>query len=336
MAIGGGKNIGGLLGTDFQDPRTQGVLGLASGLLSAGGPSVGRPVSLGQALGTGLQMGQTAFNQAQARQDRLDRLKADQDYRARQEARQARLDERGQFQVVGGSLLDLSDPSNPEVVYEGSKPPKVSLLGGGKYIAVEEDGKVDITKSPIFDELMEQEKKSATPNLSEAQKAVDKDFAKDYQELVIQGGFADIDKGLDQLDEAVGILQTEGGTGAISGALPDSVAAVFNKSGLRAKELVSEVVQRNLRLVLGAQFTEKEGERLINRAFNPSLSEEENIKRIRRLATSIRKARDAKLAAARHYEQFGTLANYKGAKNISLESIEADAGLTQDFEYEEE
>ena len=46
MAIGGGKNIGGLLGTDFQDPRTQGVLGLASGLLSAGGPSVGRPEHL--------------------------------------------------------------------------------------------------------------------------------------------------------------------------------------------------------------------------------------------------------------------------------------------------
>ena len=343
MAIGGGKNMGGLLGSDFNDPRTQGVLGLASGLLAGGGPSVGRPISLGQALGSGLQMGQTAFNQAQTRQDRMARLKADQEYRERQEARQqrlddrqARLDERGQFQVVGGSLLDLSDPSNPEVVYEGSKPPKVSLLGGGKYIAVEEDGKVDITKSPIFDELMEQEKKSATPNLSEAQKAVDKDFAKDYQELVIQGGFADIDKGLDQLDEAVGILQTEGGTCAISGALPDSVAAVFNKSGLRAKELVSEVVQRNLRLVLGAQFTEKEGERLINRAFNPSLSEEENIKRIRRLATSIRKARDAKLAAARHYEQFGTLANYKGAKNISLDSIEADAGLTQDFEYEVE
>ena len=108
-------------------------------------------------------MGQTAFNQAQTRQDRLDRLKADQDYRARQEARQARLDERGQFQVVGGSLLDLSDPSNPEVVYEGSKPPKVSLLGGGKYIAVEEDGKVDITKSLIFDELMEQEKSLQRP-----------------------------------------------------------------------------------------------------------------------------------------------------------------------------
>ena len=28
MAIGGGQNMGGLLGGDFNDPRTQGILGL--------------------------------------------------------------------------------------------------------------------------------------------------------------------------------------------------------------------------------------------------------------------------------------------------------------------
>ena len=53
MAIGGGQKMSGLLGNDFADPRTQGILGLAGGLLSASGPSVGRPVSLGQTLGAG-------------------------------------------------------------------------------------------------------------------------------------------------------------------------------------------------------------------------------------------------------------------------------------------
>lgn len=51
----------------FQDPRTQGLLGLASGLLQAGGPSM-RPISLGQALGGGIQQGLGAFNVAQQRQ----------------------------------------------------------------------------------------------------------------------------------------------------------------------------------------------------------------------------------------------------------------------------
>jgi len=50
-----------------------------------------------------------------------------------------------------------------------------------------------------------------------------------------------------------------------------------------SKELVEEVVQRNLRVVLGAQFTEKEGERLIARAYNPSLDERVNASRLRRL-----------------------------------------------------
>lgn len=339
MSFGGGRPMGGILGGDFNDPRTQGILGLSGGLLAGGGPSVGRPISIGQALGMGLNQGQTAFNAAQQRADRLAQIKRQEERQARQDERQKRLDEqaalRNRFQVVGGSILDLSDPSNPVPVYEGAKDPKVSLLQDGAIIATEIDGKVEFEKSPYYDDIMAAKKTSTAPNLSEAQKAVDKDFAKDYQELVIQGGIADVNKGLSQLDEAINILDTEGGTGPIEGSLPDFAASFFNKSGLRAKELVSEVVQRNLRLVLGAQFTEKEGERLINRAFNPRLSEAENIKRIKRLAESIRKARDAKIAAARHYEEFGTLANYKGAANISLDDIEADAGLSEDFEYEE-
>ena len=61
MAIGGEQNMGGLLGGDFNDPMTQGILGLSAGLLAGGAPSVGKPVSLGGALGQGLMMGQNAF-----------------------------------------------------------------------------------------------------------------------------------------------------------------------------------------------------------------------------------------------------------------------------------
>jgi len=338
MAFGGGRPMGGILGGDFNDPRTQGILGLAGGLLAGGGPSVGRPISIGQALGMGLNQGQTAFNAAQQRADRLAQIKRQEERQARQDERQKRLDEqaalRNRFQVVGGSILDLSDPSNPVPVYEGAKDPKVSLLQDGAIIATEIDGKVEFEKTPFYEDIMAAKKTSTAPNLSEAQKAVDKDFAKDYQKLVIQGGFADVNKALSQLDEAVNILKTEGGTGPVQGALPDFAASFFNKSGLRAKELVAEVTQRNLREVLGGQFAQKEGEQLIKRAFNPNLSEAENIKRIERLAESIRKARDAKIAAARHYEEFGTLANYKGAKTITLDDIAADAGLSEDFEYE--
>ena len=71
-------------------------------------------------------------------------------------------------------------------------------------------------------------------------------------------------------------------------------------------------MQRNLRLILGAQFTEKEGQRLIARAYNPSLSEQENAKRVRNLIKQMQSAAEAKASAARYFEENGTLAGWKG------------------------
>tara|TARA_R100000426_G_scaffold44478_2_gene33771 strand:- start:791 stop:1915 length:1125 start_codon:yes stop_codon:yes gene_type:complete len=297
-----GSGFGGLFGQNMSDPQTQGILAASSALLKQGAPSF-QPKSFGGILGETINQGLGAFNRASRRG-------------------------RNNLQVVGGSLIDVSDPSNPKVVFEGRKKPKTQILGGGKYIATQDPdtGEFDIKKSSIFDEISKLEDKTGgIGTLTEGQKAIDKSFSKEYGDFVLKGGFADVQKGLSQLDEAVNILETEGGTGAFVGNLPDSLAAIVNKSGLKAQELVSEVVQRNLRLILGAQFTEKEGERLINRAFNPRLSEEENIKRVKRLADSIKRAAEQKRKSAEYFEKFGTLKGFKGTASIN--SISEGAGL---------
>ena len=297
-----GSGFGGLFGQNISDPQTQGILAASSALLKGGAPSF-QPTSFGGILGESINQGLGAFNRASRRG-------------------------RNNLQVVGGSLIDVSDPSNPKVVFEGRKKPKTQILGGGKYIATQDPdtGEFDIKKSSIFDEISKLEDKTGgIGTLTEGQKAIDKSFSKEYSDFILKGGFADVQKGLSQLDEAVNILETEGGTGAFVGNLPDSLAAIVNKSGLKAQELVSEVVQRNLRLILGAQFTEKEGERLINRAFNPRLSEEENIKRVKRLADSIKRAAEQKRKSAEYFEKFGTLKGFKGTASIN--SISEGAGL---------
>ena len=297
-----GSGFGGLFGQNMSDPQTQGILAASSALLKGGAPSF-QPTSFGGILGETINQGLGAFNRASRRG-------------------------RNNLQVVGGSLIDVSDPSNPKVVFEGRKKPKTQILGDGKYIATQDPdtGEFDIKKSSIFDEISKLEDKTGgIGTLTEGQKAIDKSFSKEYGDFVLKGGFADVQKGLSQLDEAVNILETEGGTGAFVGNLPDSLAAIVNKSGLKAQELVSEVVQRNLRLILGAQFTEKEGERLINRAFNPRLSEEENIKRVKRLADSIKRAAEQKRKSAEYFEKFGTLKGFKGTASIN--SISEGAGL---------
>lgn len=160
---------------------------------------------------------------------------------------------------------------------------------------------------------------------TEAQKSVDTNFGKDYAEWVAGGGQADTRRQIVQLEEALGKLKSgKNLTGAFIGNLPDGVLNIFNPEAVSTRNAVEEVVQRNLRLVLGAQFTEKEGERLIARAYNPSQSEEENAKRVGRLLEQIKAGAAAKVSAAQYYEQNGTLRGWSG-KLPTLADFDPDA-----------
>lgn len=166
----------------------------------------------------------------------------------------------------------------------------------------------------------------AGANLSPGEKKVDEKFAAEYADFVASGGYADVQKQLGQLQEVATKLERgQGLTGPIVGNIPEGIRRVTNPSAVAAREAVEEVVQRNLRIVLGAQFTEKEGERLIQRSFNPALSESENAKRVRNLITQIQAAAQAKVDAARYYEENGTLKGWKG-KMPSLSDFNPDGG----------
>jgi hypothetical protein len=103
------------------------------------------------------------------------------------------------------------------------------------------------------------------------------------------GGGSDTLKNLTNLTGVVDRLEAgdENLTGWIIGNTPDWVLANLNPDALDAKDLVEEVVQRNLRIILGAQFTEKEGARLIARAYNARLPEPVNARRVRGLVQLI-------------------------------------------------
>jgi hypothetical protein len=158
---------------------------------------------------------------------------------------------------------------------------------------------------------------------SKAQETVDREFGKEYQKFVVSGGYGDARKGLDQLMEVSKNLKSNDNlTGPLVGKIPDFAQKVVNPEAIATREIVEEVVQRNLREILGAQFTEKEGDRLIARAYNPSLPEAENKKRLDRLVKQMQAAVDAKIKAARYYEQNGTLAGYNGLQINSVADIE--------------
>lgn len=141
---------------------------------------------------------------------------------------------------------------------------------------------------------------------------VDTAFGTEYQQWVT-GGFADVQRQIEQLDLALADLRADPNlTGPLVGQVPDWALVWANPEAVDIRDRVADIVQRNLRLILGAQFTQREGELLIQRAFNPSLPAEQNVRRITALVEAMRAAADAKQQAADYFGQHGTLWGYTG------------------------
>ena len=155
-------------------------------------------------------------------------------------------------------------------------------------------------------------KKSLTP----LETKVEEKSAQDLVDFTIGGGFSDVQKGLSQLEVAKQTLmqQPEGRiTGKLVGAQDDTGLLKYtNPAAQDTKEQVQEIAQRNLRLILGPQFTAKEGEALINRVYNPALPQSVNVKRLELLQEQMTSAAKTKQEAVDYYNTNGTLKGFKG------------------------
>ena len=176
--------------------------------------------------------------------------------------------------------------------------------------------------SPQARERVAEEDIKRSKEPTDAEKKVDEIFAKDYNENIGQGGIADASKQITQLAEVKQRLETQQGlTGPLIGLIPEFARPYVVPEAAAAQDAVEEVVQRNLRLILGAQFTAEEGKRLIARAYNPALDQEENAKRLGRLLESMQGALTQKLKAYQYYEENRTLRGYQGASQFSVNDI---------------
>lgn len=146
-----------------------------------------------------------------------------------------------------------------------------------------------------------------------AQKAIDTEFGKSYVEWQQAGGYPAVQKNLKQLKDASAALgKSDNLSGPVVGSLPDAANAFINPDAIDVRERVEEVAQGNLRTVLGGQFAEREGEKLVARAYNPKLGEKINQRRVNALAAQIEMAAQAKQDAIRYFGKHGTLAGFEG------------------------
>ena len=111
---------------------------------------------------------------------------------------------------------------------------------------------------------------------------------------------------INSLEDALKTLET---SPDITGILPGLVQNVGGDAFLKlvlpqtanAKAQIESVVQESLKSILGAQFTEKEGERILQRVFDPAVSPQENAKRLRTVLNKLKSGFDTK---RKYFESF--------------------------------
>lgn len=159
--------------------------------------------------------------------------------------------------------------------------------------------------------------------------AIDTEFAKTYmKDLRGLGGSI---QQINVLKEVLDSLQSgEVETGVTKGLLPDWALLLTenNAKSLKARNEIAGIVQQTLRETLGAQFTEKEGENLLRRAWDLRQPTEVNIKNTRRLLDKAMSYAEEKMKQLQYFQTNGTLKGYKsenlGKLMAELDSIRRD------------
>lgn len=149
--------------------------------------------------------------------------------------------------------------------------------------------------------------------LTEGEKATDRTYGKDYAARVSSGGYSAAEKKLEQLKSAVSKLKNiDTASGPIVGLLPKSWRDTILPGGSAVQDEVEQVAQESMKQILGGQFTEREGEGILKRAYNPRQEEGENLTRVGRLHKQLTEALSLQKAADDYFKTHGTMRGFEG------------------------
>tara|TARA_R110000803_G_scaffold152272_2_gene217363 strand:+ start:376 stop:1749 length:1374 start_codon:yes stop_codon:yes gene_type:complete len=171
---------------------------------------------------------------------------------------------------------------------------------------------------------------------TEFAKVIARKSADRMDDWINNGRSAIVQNDLKSLKFAVDILEKNPeATGFWASMTPDALKPYTNPEGVAAKESVEQVIQKSLKPILGGQFGEKEGDRLIARGYNIALEPEENIRRIRMLMTQTKLMADAQDAAVKWQMEHGNMRKYTGKIYTPADFDSAFDQLEKDYENKE-
>jgi hypothetical protein len=171
-------------------------------------------------------------------------------------------------------------------------------------------GKAAARRQAEMDQFNREKQKQelAKGNYTPGQKKLDEDFAKEYNDWT-SGYRSEAEKNLALLRKSAEILKKSSlVSGRAYGLVPNALQPEIAKI---VKQDVQSAAQASLKAILGTQFTEKEGERIMAASFDPELSEEANLDKVMRTIKELEERMANKNAKARIFESEGSLRNYR-------------------------
>jgi len=147
--------------------------------------------------------------------------------------------------------------------------------------------------------------------LTPGQKKFDDLFATSAAEYLLKGK-AQVQGNVKNLARKIKILKSgdQNVSGPVVGILHRKVQGFVAPDALAFIGDIEDIVFQSLKEKLGGQFSDSEGKRLVAAAFDQSLSEEQNIKRLERLLQVITDAAAGKEEMIAHFNDNGTLKGY--------------------------
>ena len=168
-------------------------------------------------------------------------------------------------------------------------------------------------------------------DLTPGQKKLDTQFATTAESWLSKDSIQ-VDANIKNLEEKIGIIERGEAnvSGPVIGITPEWLQPFAGQTQAKAfLGDVRDIVFQSLKEKLGAQFTEKEGDRLVAAAYDPSLPEEINAKRLRRLLAVVKTMKASKDGMVDVWNQTGTLKDY-GQPKATFNNI-YDALVEEEF-----
>jgi len=164
----------------------------------------------------------------------------------------------------------------------------------------------------------------------------DKIIGKDYGQFVTKG-FAEVENNIASLKDVIRTIAQNPDMGFRSVTsflqdipLGDEIVDAFNLELGDVRDRIRGIAYQSLRDTLGAQFTEREGQRLVSTYFNPRLTASQNIKRLIDFVDRLEQVKDARIGAFTYFKEKGTIKGYD--PKFATSSTMAVSKLMSDYE----